>query len=237
MRAGDRRRVRGHWHLRGADWLATLRPAQAAAVRRASRRRHYGTRDAIFHPTSAPRHVYLLEDGLVRIFRLSPAGDELTIGYVRPGEIFGEVSVITGEARASFAQAARRSTVLEIPKAVFLAAVRSGRPLYEVTKQIGLRLIRCQSRAEDLVFCDVRTRVARLLLRLAGEFGRRTNGGLAVGLRLTGQEMATLTGATRQTVSLVLRDLTRAGLIRRQNREIVIVDRPRLREVAGLPSD
>lgn len=136
-----------HWHLRGLNWLSTLTPSQLAAVRRAARVRAYRRGEAVFRPTRVPRHVYLLEEGLVRIFRVSPGGDELTVGYVRPGEIFGEVSVLTGGPRESFAQAARPARILELPKDVFLKVVRSSRPLYEVTKRIGLRLIRCQSRA------------------------------------------------------------------------------------------
>lgn len=223
-----------HWHLRGLNWLSTLAPAQAAAVRRASKTREYRPGEAVFRPTRAPRYVYLLEEGVVRISRLSPAGDELTIGYVRPGEIFGEVSVITAGPRQSFAHAARRSRITEIPKDVFLRAVRSTGPLYEITKRIGLRLVRCQSRAEDLVFYDARTRLARLLLRLGDEFGRRTDHELVVGLPLTEHEIATLIGTTRQTVSATLGEMVRAGLVARRGRELVLSDRRALRHLAGL---
>jgi CRP-like cAMP-binding protein len=235
-RADDGRDRQDHWHLRRLNWLSTLTRAQAATVRRASRRREYDPRESIFRPTREPRHVCLLEDGLVRIFRLSPAGEEFTLGYVRPGEIFGEVSVLTGQARASFAQAARRSRVLEIPKSVFVRAVRGNPPLYEVARRIGRRLIRCQSHAEDLVFYDARTRLARLLLRLADDFGRRTDRGLALGLQLTQHELATLIGSTRQTVSLALRGMVRTGAVTDGRRGLLIVDQRELREVAGFPT-
>jgi CRP-like cAMP-binding protein len=181
-----------------------------------------------------PQHVYLLEEGLVRIFRVSARGGELTIGYVRPGEIFGEVSVLTEGPRESFAHAARPSRILEIPKSVFFKSVRSSRPLYEVTKRIGQRLIRCQSRAEDLVFCDARTRLARALLRLADDFGTRANHGVAVGLPLTGQEVAAMIGATRQTVSAALGEMVRAGLVARRAGEVVVRDPRGLRELAAV---
>jgi CRP/FNR family cyclic AMP-dependent transcriptional regulator len=223
---------RDHWHLRGLNWLSTLTTGQAAAVRRASRVREYRPGEGVFRPTRTPRYVYLLEKGLVRIFRVSPDGDELTVGYVRPGEIFGEVSVMTGRPRESFAEATQRATLLEIPKSAFLRAVQSTRPLYEVTKQIGLRLIRWQSRVEDLVFYDARTRLARVLLRLAEEFGGKTNHDLAVGLPLTEQEIATLIGTTRQTVSIILSEMLRAGVVVRRARELVVADSRALRALA-----
>lgn len=154
------------------------------------------------------------------------------MGYVRAGEIFGEVSVLTEAPRESFAHVARRSRILEIPKGVFLKAMRSTRPLYEVTKRMGLRLIRCQSRAEDLVFCDARTRLARVLLRLVEDFGSRTDHELAVGLLLTEQEIATLIGTTRQTVSVALGEMVRAGVVARHARELAVTDPRALRELA-----
>jgi CRP/FNR family transcriptional regulator, cyclic AMP receptor protein len=230
----DGRVPRHHWHLRRINWFSTLTPSARAAVRKASKRREYRLGEEVFHPTRMPQDVYLLEEGLVRIFRLSADGQELTVGYVRPGEIFGEVSVITQEPRGSFAVTARNSTMLQIPRNVFLGTLRSSKPLYEVTKRIGLRLVRCQSRAEDLVFCDARTRLARLLVRLAREFGGQTDLGHAIALDLTGQDLATLIGTTRQTASVALAEMTRSGLVRRRGRKLILTDRRAVAQIAGL---
>jgi CRP-like cAMP-binding protein len=192
-----------HWHTPKVDWLASLPPSAAETIRRASSRHTYGAREAVFGPTPNPEYVCLLEQGLVRISRVSPTGDEFTVGYVRPGEVFGEVSVMAGQPRESFAQAWMPSNILRIPKEVFIRAVRGSNPvLYELAKRVGERLLKLQSRAEDLVFHDTRTRLARLLLRLAHEFGHSADGGLVIGLPLTQDELGKLIGATRQTVSI-----------------------------------
>jgi CRP/FNR family cyclic AMP-dependent transcriptional regulator len=223
-----------HWHLRGIDWLGTLPQAAADTVRRASESHVYRTGEAVFNPTQNPRYVYLLEEGLVRILRVSASGHELTLGYVRPGELFGAVSVMTGSARESFAEAKTRARVLAIPKGIFLTTVRaSNSVLYEVTKRVGQRLIRCQSRVEDLVFRDVRMRLARMLLELAREYGHETDRGLAVGLSLTQEEMATLIGSTRQSVNALLREMRVAGLVAHQGRDLLITDPRRLRSLLG----
>jgi len=225
-----------HWHLRGIDWLATLPPASAEAVRRGSETRVYGPGEAIFSPTHHPAHVHLLVEGLVRLLRVSASGQELTLGYVRPGELFGAVSVMTGGARESFAEAKTRARVLRIPKVIFLETVRANNSvLYEVTRRVGQRLIRCQSRVEDLVFRDVRSRLARMLIELASEYGHETDRGLAVGLPLTQEEMATLIGTTRQSVNTLLREMDIAGLLQRRGRELLITDLSRLRALIGTP--
>jgi CRP-like cAMP-binding protein len=195
----------------------------------------YGTREQLFGPVVVRSHVYLLEHGLVRIYRVSVDGREYTVGYVRPGEVFGEVSVLTGQPSESFAQTVTSSRVLQIPRETFLRVLRSSTPvLYELTKKTARRLIRCQGRAEDLVFCDVRTRLARLLLRLGEDFGQRSNGGVVLRLALTAQELGMLIGATRQTASEVLGGLIRARLVARHNRRLRLADTEALRKFAGI---
>jgi CRP/FNR family transcriptional regulator, cyclic AMP receptor protein len=227
--------VSDHWHTPKVDWLALLSPSVAETIRRTSTRHTYGPREAVFSPTRNPEYVCLLEAGLVRISRVSPTGDEFTVGYVRPGEVFGEVSVLAGQPRESFAHAWMPSKVLRIPRRVFIRAVRESNPvLYELAKRVGERLLRLQSRAEDLVFHDTRTRLARLLLRLAHEFGHPADGGLVIGLPLTQEELGKLVGATRQTVSLALGELAAAGLVKRHGRELFLAQTQKLRRLAHL---
>lgn len=223
------------WHLPKVDWFKTLPASEAEAIRRASPTRIYERGELVFGPSHHPEHVYLLEEGLVRIYRTSPRGDQLTVGYVRPREVFGEVSVLTDEPRRSFAEARNRSLVLQIPQQVFIKGLQStSHALYEVTKKIGRRLLSCQSRIEDLAFYNVPTRLARLLLRLAEKFGREIEGGHSVGLPLTQSEIATLIGTTRQTVSAALRELIDVGLIERRGKELLLVKIRVLRQRAHL---
>jgi CRP/FNR family transcriptional regulator, cyclic AMP receptor protein len=229
--------VNDHWHTPKVDWLRTLPAAPVKALRQASTVRTYEPGDPIFGPSRDPRQVYVLEDGLVRIFRVTPAGAEFTLGYVRPGELFGEVSVLSDKPRETFAQAKVASKILSIPRTVFLATLRAHNPvLYSVTKRIAERVIALQSRAEDLIFLDVRSRLVRLLVRLADEHGRRDDRGLAIGLPLTHDEIATLIGTSRQTVSLLLRELTDAGLVARRGRQLVL-PKPAGLEAIARPAD
>ena len=73
---------------------------------------------------------------------------------------------------------------------------------------------------------DARTRLARLLLRLAEEHGCRSGQSLTTGLPLTHEEVATLMGTSRQTVSLHLAELTKAGLVARRGRLLLLPNPP-----------
>jgi CRP-like cAMP-binding protein len=108
--------------------------------------------------------------------------------------------------------------------------------LYQVAKNIGQRLLTCYGRAEYLVFRNVPWRLARLLLRLAEEYGGVVGGRVSVELQLTQDEPARLIGATRQRVSLALRDMMGAGLIEREDRQLVLPNPSALRLLAEPPA-
>ncbi len=178
----------------------------------------------------------MLEDGLVRIFRVTPGGAEFTLGYVRPGELFGDVSVLSDGPRETFAQAKVASRILSVPRAAFVATLLAHNPvLYSLTKKVARRVIDLQNRAEDLIFLDVPSRLARLLLRLARGYGRSDPQGLAIELPLTHEEIATLIGTSRQTVSLLLRKWTDDGLVARRARQLILPKLTGLEAIAGWP--
>jgi CRP/FNR family cyclic AMP-dependent transcriptional regulator len=78
-----------------------------------------------------------------------------------------------------------------------------------------------------------RARLAGLLLDLAQRFGIRDARGVIVDLRLTHRELAALIGATRETVSVTMVELRAAGLIRSEQRRVIILDEARLLGVAA----
>lgn len=225
------------WHLRNIDWLAQLGDEAVAELERGATQRRYARGEMIFSPTPNPQSVYLLEGGLVRIYRLSEAGSETSFGYVAPGEVFGELPAFGDYPRESFAQAVRPSAVWKIPRESFQRLLSSRAALViRITKVIGDRLKRVESRVEDLVFRNVRTRVARMLTELAGDFGRIEGGRRVIDIPITQGELATLVGATRQTVNQTLRELTAEGLIGRENRRIVLFKPEQLQRLVELPS-
>lgn len=223
------------WHIRGTNWLALLPAADAETVRRGSSATVYDRGQTIFGPSPQPRHVYILEGGVVRLLQVSEDGREVTLGYVRPGELFGEVVVMTERPRDSFAEARTRARVLRVPGPLFLDTLRRQPALLlEVTRQIGDRLLRYQSRIEDLVFRDVRARLALLLVRLHDEHESGDPSIGSIALPFTQDEIARLIGASRQTVSAAVKELTDAGLVKRIGRALVAADKTALRALAGV---
>ncbi len=221
-----------HWHLPQLDWLRELTAQEREKLRAASTHRLFHAGEIIFMPVHAPDSIFLLEEGLVRIYRLSQQGLEGTLGYVKPGEVFGELTVIDDFPRESFAQAVEPSWVWRIPRRAFKPYVESRpRLVLGITKQIGQRMKRIENRVENLVFRDVASRVALTLLELAEHVGLpREDGSLEIGVQITQAELGTLIGATRQTVNESLRELEASGLITHEGRHIVIKKTEELRQ-------
>ena len=213
------------WHLHGLDFLSELSEGESARLLRGASSQEYPAAAVVFEPAARPHSVYLLERGLVRIYRLSSGGDEATLGYVRPGEVFGELGAFSDRPRESFAQAVRPSLVWRVSRTALLQVLREHpRIALEVTAQIGNRFKRIESRVESLVFRNLRARIAHILLELAEDFGREDGKGIAIDLALSQQELAALVGATRQSVNLCLREMREAGLVRYRNRRFAVPD-------------
>jgi CRP/FNR family transcriptional regulator len=200
--------------------------------------RTYVRNEIIFTPTRDPRSVYILERGLVRIYRLSKSGDELTLGYVTSGEVFGELAAFAPRTRDSFAQAVVASAVRTFPLARLQRILSDlPGPVRDIVRQIGERLKRDENKLEDLVFRGIRSRIARVLLELADELSMVKSAGAAharpliIDVPLTQRELATLVGAARQRVNMALRDLEVEGLIVRRRGRIVILEQNELRKI------
>jgi CRP/FNR family cyclic AMP-dependent transcriptional regulator len=224
------------WDPGRTAWLGELDVHERETLRNASTWRDHGPGDMIFRPDPAPDSLYLLEDGLVRIFRISEEGSETTFGYVVPGEVFGELAAFGNYPRESFAQAVSQSRVWRLPRQAFQTTF-GPRPelVAEVTRQIGERLKRIEARVENLVFRDVRSRVAYMLLELAEDFGEPEGDGILLRIALTQAELATLVGSTRQTVNASLRELEAEGLIERRGTRLLLLQPEGLRRAASHP--
>jgi CRP-like cAMP-binding protein len=223
------------WHLTRLSWLASLKPALAEEVRRAAFVRTYAPGEEIFGPKREPENVWLVEHGLVRLHRLAPDGRQVTIALVRPGHVFGGISVLSDSPRISFAEAMRRSTCWRIPRETFLRVVRSDPEAgFAITKEVAGRMARIESRLEDLAFRNVESRLARTLLRLAEEFGQPAGDWIQLEVSLTQAELATLVGTTRQSISETLGGLVARGAVARDRGRLAL-KRDALAATAGAP--
>ena len=98
-----------------------------------------------------------------------------------------------------------------------------------MTRLMIVRRRELENKVEALVFRDVSSKLAELLVKLAGEYGVDDARGTLVALKITHQELANLIGSTRETVSLTLSQFKRRRLIATEGRKVIISDTEALR--------
>lgn len=187
----------------------------------------------IFFQGDPGGHVYCLRSGRVKISRLSPEGKELILDIIVPGEIFGEILGGDEAAQDTMAEALEDALLCVVPRKMFEQLLRVHHDMaFRLTKLIGIRLKRIESRIEDLVFKDVQGRLATVLLQLARDHGTKDSRGILLRPRITQQQLAALIGASREVVNQTLGDFRRQGLIAFEGRRIIVSDQSALAKLA-----
>jgi len=167
--------------------------------------------------------VYILKEGRIRIIRYSEDGRELTVDILEPGDIFGELTVAGEEERETDAVAMEDSYICAIKRKDFEDFISKMPYLsLSITKWIGLRLRKIESRFNDIIFQDVHTRLITIFKDLSEKYGVPVSNGRKIEIHLSHKEIASLIGATRETVTLELNNLKRSGDILMDDKYVIL---------------
>ena len=213
------------WLAPPFDFLAHLSEPDRDSLRSLGRAQVVAKNAEVFHAGSPGEHVYLLEDGRVKIFHQSDGGREVIQWFCFPGEIFGVAEVSRIGPRGVCALACTDSTVIAIGHRAFRAFLRD-RPdtAMQVIDVLASRLRVLGDMLIDFSADDVRSRLMKLLARLGARYGKPCGAGLVVDIPLTHQEIADMIGTSRQTATTELGRLRREGVLRIEKHCIHIED-------------
>jgi CRP-like cAMP-binding protein len=224
---------RALWYLRKIPLLAELPGEAIEALADKAEIAEVRRRKVLYLPGDPGRSVFFVVGGRVKVSKVTRDGKELTLAYLGPGDIFGELCLLAGGPREEMAEAVENALVTELDASEFssLVARHAGLGL-GLAKVLAARRRDLESKIERLIFRDVQTKLAELLLDLSNEYGVKDARGTRVTLKITHQEMANLIGSTRETVSLTLSDFRRRGLIQIEGRRVIIADPERLQALS-----
>ncbi len=213
------------WHVRNCSLFEHLDASQWELLEGDARSRTYARGSSIYLPTDAARNVFFLQEGRIRLSTTTPDGKLAISGFIEPGEIFGELALIEIGEREHRADATTKSTVVMISGDRISQLMRHTPSLtLSVTKLIGLRRKRVERRLRSLLFRSNRDRLMMLLINLVEQYGVADGDELRIGIKLSHQDLASLIGATRESVTHLLGELQLAGIIRYGRQWIVVRD-------------
>jgi CRP/FNR family transcriptional regulator len=194
-------------------------------------RRRYGRNELIFSQGDAGDGLYIIVEGQVSIGREGPAGNELIITMLEPGEYFGELALFDGEPRSASAIAATDASLLFLPRTAFRAFLEAHPGAVLTCLSVVVQQLRhCTDLVDELALLDIRSRVATRLLRLQEQAGSGNGRYEQETFNITQQQLANMTGATRESINKHLNALVDEGIIRVERGHITILDRVRLEE-------
>jgi CRP/FNR family transcriptional regulator len=213
------------WHLIKGGFFDGLDREFTAFSTLAAKRRVKKNGIIFFENDLCDRSFYL-DEGSVKIFRVSLHGKEPTFFIRSPGEMFGLAEVVGGERRKCSAQALADCALLEITRDDFLGLMLDHPMLSRrVIEVLGRRIRYLSGQLENLMTCGVRTRLLKLLLCLShDEIAQARGGPVDVPVRLTQGQIAAMTGSCQQTVSETLAGFEQQGLIEVSHRRIRLLD-------------
>ena len=124
---------------------------------------------------------------------------------MEPGEIFGELALVGGNSKDEHAEATEATTLIAIGVNDLQAILHKYSSVsFAITKLIGHRRLKIERRLKNLLFRTNRERIVHLILELTETYGEQTEDGINLGIKLSHQEIASLIGSTRETVTVVL---------------------------------
>ena len=184
----------------------------------------YGKDEIILHKEDPGDSLFILRAGRVKVVLYGDDGREVILSILRDGDFFGEMSLLDGEPRSASVVAMEPSSVYVLKREAFLQTLmeRPGISL-RILVELSRRLRVADDKIGSLALLDVYGRVAGALLELARTEGKYDGDKLVIDVRPTQQEIASMAGASRETVSRVLNDLAKSGLISVEGRRVVIM--------------
>ncbi len=213
------------WYLKNCDLFDRLAPAEVALLETQSRSRTFDRKSLIYMPSDQGDAVLLLVSGRVKIYHLTGEGKESLLAFIEPGELFGDLAVIDAGQREEFAETMEKSAVVLIPGDA-IRRLMEDHPAVSlgISKLMGLRRRRVERRLKSLLFRSNRQRLVYLLLELAERYGKHGSDGVTIGLKLSHQELSSIIGSTRETVTVLLGELQDEGSLIIKRRQIVLKD-------------
>ncbi|MEM7130253.1 MAG: Crp/Fnr family transcriptional regulator [Chloroflexota bacterium] len=182
----------------------------------------------VFYRPEEPGEVlFILKEGRVQLYRISPEGKKLVITTLGPHTLFGEMALLGTKMHNTFAEAVEDCLICVMSRPdlerLILSKPQVALRILDIT---GKRLREAEERLENMAFKGIPARLASLLLRLADEQSSTDIVGL------THQDLAESVGTYRETATQVLNDLKSQGYIEIGRKRITILKEEELTLVA-----
>ena len=187
--------------------------------------RHYESGKFIFLEDSEGEQCFFVVQGSVKVTRLSKDGREVILAMLNEGEFFGEMALLDGESRSANVIALEETEVLTLNREDFLVVLHDYPQIaIQLLKEMAHRWRKSDRHIASLSLSDAEKRIALCIIRFADEQGVIKRGQVSIPKVPIQQDIANMAGTSRETVSRAINLLEKEHFIKRQGRELLILD-------------
>jgi CRP/FNR family cyclic AMP-dependent transcriptional regulator len=214
--------------LRRVPLFSELSPEELARISAVAVPRSYPKGVRVFHEGDHSDACYIVRSGDLRVTREHSDGRAIALATLGPGDIFGELAMLDGEARSASVEALSDCELLALPASDVRSLLHGSA---EITVKLVVALTRRLREANERIsrqsFQTVPSRVAGVLSQLIAETPVQGHDGITI--RMTQADLAQLAGTSRESVSRFLAVLERAGVVRSGRGRVTVLEPARLR--------
>jgi CRP/FNR family cyclic AMP-dependent transcriptional regulator len=222
--------------MRGTPLLAETPDRAVDELAGISHTRDYRRGTYLFHQDDEAPEVYFLSRGRVEISSISVTGHRQLHTTLEPPQFFGELGVLGSMRRTATAVAVDDTTVAVIPGPAFIGFLERHPPASRaLLAALARQIAEHEALVEDLLFLDLKGRVAKRLLGLVSpSLDELPPDGAVLPSVVTHADLAALAGGSRENVTRILSEFQRRALVSREGRRYVLANIDGLRRLAGL---
>lgn len=215
-------------------FFRVLPASEIVNVAQSFRQQEYATSEPIHHAGEPASRLSLVAAGIVKIARPTLEGEDVLLDFLHPGDYFGSLGQLGDSVYQDDAIAQTHCCVLYTTAADFQILLgRYPAVALATLDLVAQRLRAAHATIEQLSVYSVPRRLAATLLNLSGRFAHTDRPGEAVTLPVSRQDLADMIGTTVETVSRVLSDFRRDGLIESGRGWVAVRDGERLAGISG----
>jgi len=185
----------------------------------------YRKNQVIFDQGDPGSSLIVIKSGLVKISLVDSNNHEFIIKTFSVKDFFGEMSLLDGGSRSATATAVEDTQALIIFRENFISLIQKTPSMaLGMLTELSNRLRTTTENISNLTFFDAYGKVAQCLLSLAEKLGEREEDGVSIQLTLSRQELANMSGLSRETFARILKEFQVRGCLKVQGKKIIILD-------------
>ncbi len=219
--------------IRNCAMFHNVPDSALASLAQFSKSKDIKNREVICHRGESGSSMFFIVSGKVNLNTDSDEGKELTFSILAPGDFFGEIALLDGGPRTATVKALERTELLVIERRYFLPFLeKNPKVAIHLLSTLASRLRKTDELYQDTIFLNLPGRLAKRFLGLADEYGKETNKGLELGIKLSQGDLGKLTGATRESINKQIKAWEDEGIIICENGQIIIPEPEKLEAIS-----